>query len=144
MTHVKAFITPLLFSACAALLFQAPAFAQEKQSNFASDFEGDAQKWSLVYGAELSTEQAHSGTGSIKIESEASIRTRATITESGTLEVWIRASAPVTSYKIKVLVNSLLSNDAGWTQVGMIEATNGDTEYHAKRVSIDRTSRPHR
>ncbi len=137
MNYLKIFTPPALFSICISFFAQAPVFAQERQANFSSDFEGDAQKWSLVYGAELSSGQAHSGTNAIKIEGEASIRTKTSVAESGTLELWVRASAPVTSYKIKVLVNGALSNDAGWTQVGMIEATNGDTEYHAKRVSID-------
>ncbi|HWV15278.1 MAG TPA: hypothetical protein VN030_07580 [Cellvibrio sp.] len=137
MKHAKAFTKPLLFALCAFAAIQAPVYAQERQPNFVSDFEGDSQKWALVYGADLTAEQAHSGTNAIKIEGEASIRTKTTITESGTLELWVRTSAPVTSYKIKVLVNASLSNDAGWTQVGMIEASNNDTEYHAKRVSID-------
>ena len=134
MNYTKTFVAPLLLSVS---LMQTSAFAQERQANFSSDFENDAQKWSLVYGAELSTGQAHSGTNAIKIEGEASIRTKTTIAEAGTLELWVRTSAPVTSYKIKVLLNSSLSNDAGWVQVGMIEASNGDTEYRAKRVSID-------
>jgi hypothetical protein len=131
MIYTKAFSAALLLSACATV------FAQDRQSNFFSDFESESQKWALVYGAELSAGDAHSGSSSIKIESEASVRTKTAIAEAGTLELWVRASAPVTSYKIKVLVNTSLSNDAGWTQVGLIEATNGDTEYHAKRISID-------
>lgn len=124
-----------LLSLCASV------FAEEKQSVFSSDFEGESQKWSLVYGAEIDNGQAHSGTNSIKIENEASIRTKYTITESGTMELWIRTSVPVTNYKIKVLVNSSLSNDAGWVQAGAIEGSNNDTEYHAKRVSIDEAGR---
>jgi hypothetical protein len=135
MIYSKALVATLLLSTL--LPTGATVFAQDRQSNFSSDFEGDSQKWSLVYGAELTTGEAHSGTSSIKIESEASIRTKTPIAEAGTLELWIRASAPVTSYKIKVLLNTSPSNDAGWTQVGMVEATNGDTEYHAKRISID-------
>jgi hypothetical protein len=131
MIYINAFGAALLFSVCATV------FAQDRQSNFFSDFESEPQKWALVYGAELSAGDAHSGTSAVKIESEASLRTKTAIAEAGTLELWVRASAPVTSYKIKVLVNTSLSNDAGWTQVGLIEATNGDTEYHAKRVSID-------
>ena len=131
MTYAKALVAPLFLSLCASV------FAEEKQTIFSSDFEGEAQRWSLVYGAEVNSGQAHSGTNSIKVESEASIRTRATVTESGTMELWVKTSAPVTNYKIKVLVNSSLSNDGGWTQVGMVEGNNNDTEYHAKRVSVD-------
>ncbi|RYZ98306.1 MAG: hypothetical protein EOO68_14005, partial [Moraxellaceae bacterium] len=131
MTYAKALVAPLFLSLSASV------FAEEKQSIFSSDFEGDSPKWSLVYGAEVNTGSAHSGTNSIKIESEASIRTKSPVTESGTMELWVRTSAPVTNYKIKVLVNSTLSNDAGWTQVGMVEGNNNDTEYHAKRVSVD-------
>lgn len=131
MKLAKVLAAPLLLSLCASV------GAQEKQANFSSDFEGDTQKWSLVYGAELNAGQAHSGNNSIKIENEASIRTKSPVSESGTLELWIRASAAVTSYKIKVLVNTSLSNDAGWEQVGLVEASNGDTEYHAKRISVD-------
>jgi hypothetical protein len=93
--------------------------------------------WSLVYGAEVNTAGAHSGNNSITVESEASIVTKSPITEPGTMELWVHSSAPITNYKIKVLINPSLNNDSGWTQVGMIEGNNNDTEYHAKRVSID-------
>jgi hypothetical protein len=135
MTYAKKLAAPFfalgLLSACIA------AYADEKQANFASDFDGELQKWALVYGAELEASQAHSGTNSIKVENEASIRTKNTIAESGTMELWLRSSTAVTNYKIKVLVNSSLSNDAGWVQVGAIEGNNNDTEYHAKRISVD-------
>lgn len=141
MTYAKALAIPHLLSktglSIGLLSVCAAAFAEDKQPNFSSDFEGDTQKWALVYGAELDSTQAHSGTNSIKVENEASIRTKNTIAESGTMEMWLRTSTPVTNYKIKVLVNSSLSNDAGWVQVGVLEGTQNDTEYHAKRVSVD-------
>src|SRR5882757_5656293 len=120
MNYAKTSALPLLFS-IGLLSLCASVFAEEKQSVFSSDFEGESQKWSLVYGAEIDNGQAHSGTNSVKIENEASIRTKYTVTESGTMELWIRTSTPVTNYKIKVLVNSSLSNDAGWVQAGAIE-----------------------
>jgi hypothetical protein len=130
MNYAKLLAAPLMLSVCASV------FADDKSAIFSSDFE-DSQKWSLVYGAELTNGQAHSGTNSIKVENEASIRTKTMVAESGTMELWLRTSTPVTNYKIKVFVNSSLSNDAGWFQVGNIEGTHNDTEYHAKRVSID-------
>ena len=135
MTYAKKLAAPLfslgLLSVCAA------AFADDKSANFSSDFEGESQKWALVYGAELDTANAHSGTNSIKVENEASIRTKGMVAESGTMEIWLRTSTLVTNYKIKVLVNSSLSNDAGWVQVGTLEGTHPNTDYHAKRVSVD-------
>ncbi|RYZ93713.1 MAG: hypothetical protein EOO68_21625, partial [Moraxellaceae bacterium] len=131
MTYAKLLAAPLLLSMCSAV------FAEDKQAIFASDFEGDSQKWALVYGAEIETSHPHSGANSLKIENEASIRTKTMVAESGTIEVWLRTSAPVTNYKIKVFVNNSLSNDSGWVQVGTLEGTNNDTEYHAKRVSVD-------
>ncbi len=133
MNHVNRFAASLLISTLAS----ANAFADDKSANFASDFDGDTQKWALVYGAELDTNQAHSGTHSVKVENEASIRTKNMVAESGTMELWLRTSAPVTNYKIKVFVNNSLSNDAGWVQVGLLEGNNNDTEYHAKRISVD-------
>jgi len=132
MTYVKAFAAaPLLLSLCL------PVFAEDKSSVFFSDFDGESPKWALMYGAEMDTGQAHSGDKSIKIENEASIRTKAMVAEAGTMEIWLRSSTPVTNYKIKVFVNTSLSNDSGWVQVGNLEGTNNDTEYHAKRVSVD-------
>jgi len=128
MTYAKVIALPLLLSACASVY---------ADTNFSSDFEGDSQKWSLVYGADLDSTQAHSGTNSIKVENEASIRTKTMVAESGTMELWLRTSTPVTNYKIKVFVNTSLSNDAGWVQAGTLEGSNNDTEYHAKRVSVD-------
>jgi hypothetical protein len=131
MTYAKLLTAPLLLSLCAL------AFAEEKTAVFASNFDGESSKWALVYGAEMESGQSHSGDKSIKIENEASIRTKSMVAEAGTMEIWLRTSAPVTNYKIKVLVNSSLSNDAGWVQVGNLEGSNNDTEYHAKRVSVD-------
>jgi len=131
MTYAKALAAPLLLSLCASV------FAEDKSTVFASDFDGEPSKWALVYGADVETGQAHSGEKSIKIENEASLRTKYMVAEAGTMEIWLRTSTPVTNYKIKVLVNSSLSNDAGWVQVGSLEGTHSDTEYHAKRVSVD-------
>ena len=137
MNYVTHFSASTLLSFCISFFAANHLVAQERQTNFNSDFESDTQRWSLVYGAELNNGEAHSGVNALKIDGEASIRTKSAIAESGILELWVRGSAPVTSYKIKVLVNNSLSNDAGWTQVGMVEASNGDTEYHAKRISVD-------
>lgn len=131
MTYAKALAAPLLLSLCASV------FAEDKSTVFASDFDSESSKWALIYGAEMETGQSHSGDKSIKIENEASIRTKATVSEAGTMEIWLRGSTPVTNYKIKVFVNTSLSNDAGWVQVGTLEGNNNDTEYHAKRVSVD-------
>ncbi len=135
MTYAKRLAAPLfslgLLSACIS------AYADDKSAVFASDFDNEASKWALVYGADIETGQAHSADKSIKIENEASLRTKTMVAEAGTMEIWLRTSTPVTNYKIKVLVNSSLSNDAGWVQAGTLEGTNNDTEYHAKRISVD-------
>lgn len=135
MNYAKRLAAPLfslgLLSACIA------AHADDKSAVFSSDFDSDSSKWALVYGAELETGQAHSADKSIKIENEASLRTKMMVAEAGTMEIWLRTSTPVTNYKIKVLVNSSLSNDAGWVQAGVLEGSNNDTEYHAKRISVD-------
>lgn len=135
MTYAKRLAAPLfslgLLSACIS------AYADDKSAVFVSDFDNEASKWALVYGADIETGQAHSADKSIKIENEASLRTKMMVAEAGTMEVWLRTSTPVTNYKIKVLVNSSLSNDAGWVQAGLLEGTNNDTEYHAKRISVD-------
>lgn len=132
MTYANIFAASLLF-----LTLFTSIFAEARQPVFSSDFEDDSQKWLLLFGAEINTGSAQSGTHSIRVESEASVRTGNPVTESGTMQLWVRTSTPVTSYRIKVLINSSLSNDAGWTQVGMVEGNNNDTEYHAKRVSVD-------
>ncbi len=135
MTYAKRLAAPIfslsLLSACIS------AYADDKSSVFSSDFDNESSKWALMYGAEIETGQAHSADKSIKIENEASIRTKTMVAEAGTMEIWLRTSTPVTNYKIKVLVNTSLSNDAGWVQAGVLEGTNSDTEYHAKRVSVD-------
>lgn len=130
MKTLKPFLLPLVLASTAA-------YAEEKTIIFSSDFESESSKWALVYGADLDTSTPHSGSSSVKIDNEASIRTKATVAEAGTMELWLRTSTPATNYKIRVLVNSTLSNDAGWVQVGNLEGTQNDTEYHAKRISVD-------
>jgi len=131
MTYAKLLAAPLLLSVCSSV------FADTRQAVFTSDFEADSPKWALIYGAEIDTSHAHSGTNAIKVENQASIRSKTMVAESGTMELWLSTSTPVTNYKINVFVNTSLSNDAGWVQVGSLEGSNNDTEYHAKRVSVD-------
>ena len=135
MPYRKLLAVPLLVSTC----FQ--ALADDRQSNFSSDFETDNQKWALVYGVEVDATSAHSGSNSIRIENEGSLRSKNLIAESGTMELWLRTTSAATNYKIKVLLNSSLSNDAGWVQVGALEGAHSDTEYHAKRISVDDPSK---
>lgn len=129
------------FSLLMLMSLSASVFAQGSSPIFTSDFEIDSQIWSIAKGAELNTAGAHSGSNSIKAESEASIFTKSPITEPGTMELWIRSSAPITNYNIRVLISSTLNEDSGWTQVGVIEGINNDTGYHAKRVSIDNSGK---
>jgi hypothetical protein len=131
MIFIKAIALLILMSVCAC------AFAQGTFPIFTTDFENDSPEWSLEKSAGISKAGAHSGNNSLKVESEASIVTKEYITEAGTMELWLRSSSPMTNYKIKVLVSPTLANDISWTQVGTIEGTNNDTEYHAKRISID-------
>lgn len=125
-----------------AVLFMASsiAFAQQKTSIFKSGFERDtdAKKWAIMYGAQLVTEQARTGAGALQIEQgEASVRSRIQLSEQGTLELWVKTSAPGTQYKINVLVAANQNVDSGWTQVGQITGNSDVSEYHAKRISID-------
>ncbi|MET0357738.1 MAG: hypothetical protein ABW044_13230, partial [Cellvibrio sp.] len=135
MNYAKRLAAPLF--SLGLLSAAISAYADDKSSVFSSDFDNESSKWALMYGADIETGHAHSADKSIKIENEASIRTKNMVAEAGTMEIWLRTSTPVTNYKIKVLVNSSLSNDAGWVQAGVLEGTNSDTEYHAKRVSVD-------
>src|SRR6187402_2270916 len=112
MTYAKRLAAPFLsiglLSSCIA------AYADDKSSVFYSNFDNESSKWALMYGAEIEAGQAHSADKSIKIENEASLRSKTMVAEAGTMEIWLRTSTPVTNYKIKVLVNTSLSNDSGW------------------------------
>lgn len=118
----------------------ANSFAATKSIVFESNFDDatNLKKLSLVYGAEVEKDGARSGTGAIKLrEGESSIRTATTLTEQGTLELWIKPSAAETRYEITVLVSSKLNDDSAWVQVGQIKGKKDSQDFHAKRISID-------
>lgn len=116
------------------------AFAAPKSLLLKSGFdsEADGKKWALMYGADFTASQGRTGPGALHVsEGEASVRTRNTLSEQGTLELWIKTTSPATQYKINVLVAASQNNDAAWTPVGQISGNNDTPEYHAKRLSID-------
>lgn len=118
----------------------AGAAAQQKSVIYKNGFDSDSdnKKWALMYGAKAVTENARNGAGALHIdEGEASVRSRVNLSEQGTLELWIKTSAPAVQYKINVLVASSQNSDSGWEQVGQIRGSNASPEYHAKRISID-------
>ncbi len=129
------------YSLCLGLMVLAShAGAQEKASIFKSGFEGkvDAERWALMYGAAIVEGQARTGTGALKVqEGEASLRTRQTLSEQGTLEFWVRTDSAATSYTINVLVSPVLNSDTAWVQVGQIKGSQEAGEYYAKRISVD-------
>ncbi len=123
-----------------ASAISAGAAAQQKSVIFKNGFDSDTdtKKWALMYGAKPVSENARNGTGALHIdEGEASVRSRVNLSEQGTLELWIKTSAPTVQYKINVLVATAQNTDSGWVQVGQIRGSNDSTEYHAKRISID-------
>lgn len=132
---------PLAFSVLvAALSLPAIAVGGPKSSLLENGFEGerDARAWAVMYGAEITADQGRTGAGALHVNAtEASIRTRESLSEQGLLELWIKTSSPATQYRINVLVASSQNDDAGWIQVGQISGSNDATDYHAKRISID-------
>lgn len=129
MNYAKTLLILFCFSLCASV------FAEEIV--FSSDFESETRRWLLASGADIDIGNARSGTNSIKVENQTSIRTGNMVTESGTMELWVRTSSPITHYTINVLTNSAPTDDTRWVQIATIEGSNNDTGYHAKRVSID-------
>jgi hypothetical protein len=125
----------------ALLVLLAPlATAQQKTSIFKGGFDSSAdnKKWAIMYGAQTVSEQARTGSGALLVEQgEASVRTRVSLSEQGTLELWIKTSSPATQYKINLMVASNQNSDSAWVPVGQIVGSNTSTEYHAKRISID-------
>lgn len=125
-----------LVAACCAMTVA----AQQKTVIFKNGFEAgsDSNKWALMYGANLVGEGMRTGTGALLIDQgEASVRSRVSINEQGTLELWLKTSSPATQYKINVLVATNQNSDSGWVNVGSIRGNNDTSEYYAKRVSID-------
>ena len=121
-------------------LLSTPLWAQQKTVIFKSNLDSaaDSKKWAIMYGAQTVAEQGRAGSSALLVEQgEASMRTRANLSEQGTLELWIKTSSPATQYKINVLVASNQNVDSAWLPVGQITASNTSTEYHAKRISID-------
>jgi hypothetical protein len=121
-------------------LFALGAEAQQKTVIFKNGFEAgaDISKWALMYGATIVESGSRTGTGALLIDSaEASVRSRVSLSEQGTLELWIKTSSPATQYKINVLVAASQNSDSGWVSVGRISGHNASDEYYAKRVSID-------
>ncbi|RYG44752.1 MAG: hypothetical protein EOO01_18920, partial [Chitinophagaceae bacterium] len=129
MNYIKASLFSFYFSVC--------ALASAEEIVFLSDFESETQSWLLPSEAVIDMGNAKSGNNSVKVENRASIRTSNPVTESGALELWVRTSSPATQYTINVLINPSFADDGGWTQVATIEGNNGDTDYHARRVSIE-------
>lgn len=118
----------------------AGAIAQQKSVIFKNGFDSDTdiKKWALMYGVKAVSENARNGTGALHIDGgESSLRSRVNLSEQGTLELWIKTSAPTVQYKINVLVATTQNTDSGWVQVGQIRGSNDSSEYHAKRISID-------
>jgi hypothetical protein len=118
----------------------AGAVAQQKSVIFKNGFDSDTdiKKWALMYGVKAVSENARNGTGALHIDGgESSLRSRVNLSEQGTLELWIKTSAPTVQYKINVLVATTQNTDSGWVQVGQIRGSNDSSEYHAKRISID-------
>ncbi|HEX7764041.1 MAG TPA: hypothetical protein VF433_10585, partial [Cellvibrio sp.] len=123
-----------------ATLLATGVSAQQKTVIFKNGFEAgnDSKKWALMYGANVVETNARTGTGALLIEQgEASVRSRISLSEQGTLELWLRTSSPATQYKINVLVATSQNSDSGWVNVGRINGSNDTAEYYAKRVSID-------
>lgn len=121
------------------LILSAPAFAQ-KTLILKNGFEGEAEvkKWSLMYGAEVTNENARSSNAALLIkEGEASIRTQNALSEQGVVEFWIKTSSPDTAYTITLRVASSQNKDSEWVQVGQIIGKQETAEYYAKRISVD-------
>lgn len=114
--------------------------AQQKTVIFKNGFESgtDSKKWALMYGANFVETGARTGAAALLIDQgEASVRSRVSLSEQGTLELWLKTSSPATQYKINVLVAPNQNKDSGWVSVGRISGNNDSGEYYAKRVSID-------
>lgn len=123
-----------------ASVFVASVSAQQKTVIFKNGFESDndSKKWALMYGANFVDTGARTGTAALLIDQgEASVRSRVSLSEQGTMELWLKTSSPATQYKINVLVATSQNSDSGWVSVGRVSGNNSSGEYHAKRVSID-------
>lgn len=132
--------TSRLLALLVAGAISAGAIAQQKSVIFKNGFDTDTdiKKWALMYGVKTVGENARNGTGALHIDQgESSVRSRVNLSEQGTLELWIKTSAPTVQYKINVLVATTQNTDSGWVQVGQIRGSNDSAEYHAKRISID-------
>ncbi|EIK43118.1 hypothetical protein O59_004222 [Cellvibrio sp. BR] len=136
--------TALAFTQCTAVMVAAllatSVSAQQKTVIFKNGFEAgnDSKKWALMYGANLVETDARTGTAALLIDQgEASVRSRVSLSEQGTLELWLKTSSPATQYKINVLVATTQNSDSGWVNVGSIRGNHDTNEYYAKRVSID-------
>ena len=85
---------------CLAGLIATQAGAQQKTLIFKNSFEAgsDSKKWVLMYGASTVDSNARTGTSTLLIEQgEASVRSRMSLSEQGTLEMWLRTASPATT-----------------------------------------------
>lgn len=130
----------LSFLLSTVLLCLSSAVNAQKTSVFKNGFDSELEtkKWAIMYGANITAENARNGTGALAIaEGEASIRTQSQLSEQGVVDFWIKTSTPATEYTITLRVASSQNSDTDWIQVGQIIGKNDTAEYYAKRVSID-------
>lgn len=141
--HASLFFTQLLLPVglVLATLVAIPTLAaNSKLVVFETDFESasNAKKIALVYGAELVKEEARSGDTAIRLQQgESSLRTATSLSEQGTLELWLKPSGTDIRYEINVLVSPRLNDDSAWVSVGTIKGKKSSDDYLAKRISID-------